>query len=277
VRVWLTGASGLLGGWARAAFAAAGADLCTDRVELTDEAAVARAFAALSPDVVAHCAAMAAIADCAQDPARAHRVNVDATRTLARHCDATGARLVLVSTDLVFDGEAAPYAADAPTAPTTAYGTTKALAEAAALTCRRAVVVRVSLLFGPSRTARAGFFDQQLAALRAGRQITLFADEWRTPLSLRRAAEALVLLAASPDTGIVHLGGPERMSRLEMGERLAALLDVRAQRLIAASRTGVQGEPRPRDVSLVSSRVFAPLGPPRSFEEECQAMGVSRR
>src|SRR5881394_3672715 len=78
-------------------------------VELTDVAAVRAAFTAARPDVVLHAAAMANVAHCHARPDEARRVNVGATRTLVDLCAAAGARLVQVSTDLVFDGEAAPY------------------------------------------------------------------------------------------------------------------------------------------------------------------------
>ena len=61
----------------------------------------------------------------------------------------------------------------------------------------RCAVVRVSLLFGPGIGGRPTFFDEQVAALRAGRPLTLFSDEWRTPLSLAVAAEALLAVAFS--------------------------------------------------------------------------------
>ncbi|HEY1860610.1 MAG TPA: sugar nucleotide-binding protein, partial [Gemmataceae bacterium] len=69
------------------------------------------------------------------------------------------------------------------------------------------------------------------------------------------AARALVALARSKAAGILHLGGPERMSRLEMGQRLAAFLGVSAAGIRAIRREEVATEePRPRDVSLNSAR-----------------------
>jgi dTDP-4-dehydrorhamnose reductase len=255
-----------------------------ERVELTDPLAIERALGDTRPAAVIHCAAMAAIADCARDPARARVVNVDATATLAHLCASHGVRLVHVSSDLVFDGEGAPYAESASPSPLSMYGRTKAEAESAALGVAggNTVVARVSLLFGPTRTARRGFSDVMAEALRAtdGPPLRLFCDEWRTPLSLRRAARALSLLARSDVAGVLHVGGPERMSRLEMGARLARVLgveDARA-RVESSSRTSAPGEPRPRDVSL-DSRAFRERFASAlhedgadDFESECRAM-----
>src|SRR5207237_1287946 len=74
------------------------------------------------------------------------------------------------------------YREEDPPAPLSIYGQTKADAERLVLSYDRSVVVRLSLLFGPSLIGREAFFDQQLAALRQHRPVTLFEDEWRTPL-----------------------------------------------------------------------------------------------
>jgi dTDP-4-dehydrorhamnose reductase len=224
-------------------------------VELTDAAAVAAVFRSARPDAVLHAAALARVADCVRDPDRAWRTNAGATATLARLAADAGVRLVLVSTDLVFDGEHAPYReGDAP-GPVSVYGRTKRAAEEEALAVPRSAVVRVSLLYGPALHGRPSFFDEQAAALRSGRPVTLFRDEWRSPLDLVTAARALVAVAESDFCGLLHVGGPERLSRLEMGLRLAAYLGVDAAPVVAADRDAVPAaEPRPRDVSLDSSR-----------------------
>lgn len=255
-----------------AALEAAGHVVRCERVDLEDKGAIARAAELWKPRAVVHCAAVSAVADCAKDPARARRVNTDATLAIAQACARLGARLVHVSTDLVFGGEHAPYFEDAIPAPASVYGTTKAEAERAALAASDVVIARMSLLFGPTRTERRGFFDAQLAALRAGRSLTLFDDEWRTPVSLRAAADVLARLATPGVRGVVHVAGPERMSRLDMGRRLAAALGVTPE-LRAASRTSMPGEPRARDLSMDIARLRSLFGEVSApFEDECRTM-----
>jgi dTDP-4-dehydrorhamnose reductase len=224
-------------------------------VDLADPDAVTRAFAETRPDVVVHAAALAKVGDCCANPARARLVNVDGTRRLAELAAQHNARLLLVSTDLVFDGEHAPYREGDPPAPLSVYGRTKAEAEQAVLAYPGNAVVRLSLLFGPALTGRISFFDQQIEALRRRKPITLFDDEWRTPLALPIAASALVELVESSFTGLLHLGGPERLSRLEMGEKLARRLGSDPSLVVRIRRDSIPAsEPRPRDVSLDSSR-----------------------
>jgi dTDP-4-dehydrorhamnose reductase len=135
------------------------------------------------------------------------------------------------------------------------YGQTKLAAEHAVLASPGSAVVRVSLLFGPSLVGRPSFFVDQVAALRGRRPCTLFEDEWRTPLGLAAAARALLAIARSDVQGLLHLGGPERMSRLDMGRRLAAFLGSDPSAFLPASRNSIPStEPRPRDTSLDSSR-----------------------
>ncbi len=268
MRLVITGAGGLLGAYLlRAAedadelFAWGGPSggerfgIPLRAIDLTNATATAEAFRADRPDVVLHAAARARVADCARDPEGALRANAGATATLARLAADAGARLVYVSTDLVFDGEGAPYReADRPR-PVSAYGRSKQAGEKAVLDVPRSAVVRVSLLYGPALHGRPSFFDEQLNALRGGKPVPLFRDEWRTPLDLLTAARALLAVARSDYTGILHVGGPERISRLEMGRRLAESWGLDASPIIATDRDAVPAtEPRPRDVSLDSSR-----------------------
>ena len=88
------------------------------------------------------------------------------------------------------------------------------------------MVARLSLLYGPSRSGREGYFDRTTAALRAGLPQAFFIDEHRTPLDYATAARILVRLAESETPGLFHLGGPERLSRFELMRRAATALGI---------------------------------------------------
>ncbi len=155
----------------------------------------------------------------------------------------------------MFDGERGWYRESASPAPLSVYGRSKADAEAAVQSVPNGVVARVSLMYGPTLTGRPSFFDQQVTALRERRPFNLFSDEWRTPLDLATAARALLEIARSDLAGTVHIGGPERMSRLEMGQRIARCLDLDPSVYVPTTRAASSfAEPRPRDTSLDSSR-----------------------
>lgn len=274
MRIVVTGASGQLGAylverleaaalsvhaWSRQG---AGRPLALESstwtaVEVADETAVLKALKAADPDVVFHLAAVSSADAVRADPARGRAVNVAATETLAEWCAKRGRRLVLTSTDLVFDGGRAFSHEDDPPNPILLYGQTKVDAEQAVLKSPRGLVARLSLLYGFAKSARTGFFDRAVAALKRGETQCFFHDEYRTPLDYESAAGILMRLAFSDSVGVVHVAGGERMSRWELMSRAARVLDVNPKLVTSNSREDVQfAEPRPRDVSLDRSRLL---------------------
>jgi dTDP-4-dehydrorhamnose reductase len=225
-------------------------------VNLTDPQKLAEVFARARPDVVIHTAALSRVADCYRDPALAQQTNVAATVHLAKLCQVSGTRLLFTSTDMVFDGEKGNYNEDDLPQPLSVYGQSKWAAEQAISSFSPILIVRLSLLFGSSLLPeRPTFFEQQAASLRQGEPIRCFTDEWRTPLPLQEAAKSLLALAVSPVTGLLHVGGPERLSRYEMGLRLARPLGVSEKLVLPITRADMTApEPRPRDVSLDSNK-----------------------
>lgn len=222
----------------------------------------------VQPDVVIHTAALSAISDCLSDAELADQVNHRASTRLGAWCRQHGARMVYISTDMVFDGERAPYDEDATPQPLSEYGLSKWRGEQAVLE-QGHLVARVALMVGPALGSRQSYYDQLVSNLRAGKPVSLFQDEWRGMLSYQDAALGLMGLAAGRGEGIVHLAGP-RLSRLEMGQRLAAALGC-PQLVKAGQRSDYPApEPRPRDLTMVSRRVaeLLPNWRGRSVDEQ---------
>ncbi|MBX3461533.1 MAG: sugar nucleotide-binding protein [Planctomycetes bacterium] len=250
LRILVTGATGFLGGHAVAALRQRGHDVRTTArsagdvaVDLLGAGMVAAVVEATAPDLVLHLAAMSRLADCAREPERARRTNTDLVEWFAARF---GSRLLVVSTDLVFDGRAAPYDATSPVGPLSVYGSTKAEGERAAL-AHGARVVRLPLLFGPDAHGRGA-----TAALRRAQQArtatALFTNEYRTPLHAADAALVLADLVADVEgPRLVHAPGPERCSRWELGCRFAALHGLDPALLVPVE---CDDPTRPRDVSL---------------------------
>lgn len=245
------------------------------RLDLADAAALAACLHEFRPTHVLHAGGMTAVAECHARPIDAFRVNVDATRVLIEVAARQGARVLYCSTDMVFDGQRAPYREADPPAPLSVYGRTKRAAESLLRGLDRALVVRLPLLYGLPAAPRQTTFVQQIDALRRGEPLRLFIDEFRTPISLLDAAGALVELARSETPGVIHVAGPERLSRYQMGERFAAALGIRDPRLEAVSRQSIAAaEPRPADLSLDGAR-FLKLMPqlaPRAISRETMGL-----
>lgn len=228
----------------------------------------------LRPAAVIHAAAFSQPNICEQSPDASEAVNVTATRNLARWCGQHEASLIYTSTDLVFDGRHAPYREDDATCPVNVYGRHKAEAEQAVLESgARNAVCRLPLMFGDRGGERASFIGPWLDALRRGDPLSLFVDEFRTPVSGAVAADGLLLSLAKGVTGVLHLGGTERISRHAFGIKLADVFGLSPDSIRSSHLTDVQmAAPRSPDVSLDSSKAFALGYAPGTIDEQLQAV-----
>jgi len=247
------------------------AGIDSGRIDLTDFRDVRDMLDAVRPKAVIHTAALADPNYCEQHPDESLRVNLQATLNLAGLCGDRRIPFVFTSTDLVFDGTHAPYAEDGPVAPLNLYGEHKALAEQAVLDrYDEAAICRMPLMFGFSSNGRVPFFQRMASEFQAGRPMTLFGDELRTPVSGPVAAAGLLRVAASgmdesinPEElervrGILHLGGRESISRYEMGLQMLKSLGLPASLAEPISFRDVPAvAARAANVSLDSSRAYA--------------------
>ena len=201
------------------------------RLDVRDVDATMRCFLKHGPDVVIHTAYLMGNAD----------TIVRGSHNVALAAHRAGARLIHLSTDLVFDGEhGAPYTEDDEPRPVMEYGQQKLEAEQLVRRLHPdALIVRTSLLYGPP--------DGPQEALARRDDVVFHTDEIRTPIPVRELAAALLRLIHQ--SGILHVAGPEALSRLELAARL---------------RGGpVPGAPTPpgraRNVALDSARARALL------------------
>jgi len=203
---WLvTGAGGQLG---RDAVSALGdrdvVALTRAELDLADPAAVHDAVLAFRPDVILNTGAYTAVDAAEIDEARAHAVNAVGPRALAESAERLGSVLIQVSTDYVFAGDAdRPYPEDAPTAPRSAYGRTKAAGERAVLeTSARAYVVRTAWVYG---AGGANFVKTMVRLERERSRVSVVADQRGSPTWSWQLAQGLVALGElRPDPGIYH-------------------------------------------------------------------------
>jgi dTDP-4-dehydrorhamnose reductase len=203
------------------------------RLDVRDAAAVAAAFAELRPAVVIHTAYDMDDRDTTYGGA----VNV------ARAAAGVDARLIHLSTDVVFDGEkGAPYVeADEPR-PVTAYGRDKADAEPAVREAHPdALIVRTSLMYGGAELGR----HERMAA---DPDNVFFTDELRSPVHVGDLAGALLELAGGERAGILHMAGADPLSRYDF----ARLLAPHPESVRGATIEG-SGLARPRECVLSSA------------------------
>lgn len=294
MRVLITGASGQLGAYLLETLVeAAGTEvigwsgrqreersgIVLEPVDLADSSALVRALDACDPGAILHAAAISSAEAVRRDPTWAEAVNVAATAQIADWCRSRKRRLVFTSTDMVFDGRGRWYREEDAATPVLAYGRSKREAERAVLAHDPgAVIARLSLLYGPARCGREGFFDREVTMLRAGTARSYFVDEFRTPLDLHTAARILSQLLQTDYRGVLHVGGPERLSRHALMVRAAAALGIDPGLIQANHQADVaMEEPRPADISLDTERLAQLLpGCPRP-EVEAALAGMRMR
>ena len=255
-----------------------------EALDLSEPGALEECLQRIEPSRVISCAALSRVGDCEEDPALAEHLNVVCPAQLAAWCQARGARLVHISTDLVFGAEVAPeggFGEDAQPGPVSTYGRTKLAGERAVLeACPEALVVRLPLLYGDSAGRGLGASDSLLVAIDRGDMPRLFQDEWRTPLEVSNAAQAIAELGEGTASGCLHLAGPDRIHRYGLG--LAVLMGMGLSEeegkacVVPAERSDLPDLGiRPEDVCLNSQRARTLLQTPLLGVEEgiVQAFG----
>jgi dTDP-4-dehydrorhamnose reductase len=235
MRLLLTGASGFLG----RELVGLVPDASTERFEIRDEDAVSTAFARARPEVVIHTAYR-------QDGPDAWAITVDGAENVAVEAARFSARLIHLSTDVVFDGrKGSPYVEEDEPCPVTEYGHAKAESERRVrAACPKALVVRTSLLLGgpghePSKHERAAL-DPELR---------FYEDEIRCPIQVGDLASALLELVELDIAGVLHVAGADALSRADLAELVAG----------RPVRHAPAPPDRPRDCRLECSRARALL------------------
>lgn len=248
------------------------ADALFDRyldADLLDIMRVEAAIAECRPKVIVHTAALAAHEDCEADPSLAERVNVDATQALARAATACGARLIVISTDAVFDGSRGGYREDDKPSPFSVYGHTKLAGEHRALQQTDALILRTNF-FGWSPTGQRSILEFFVSSLRQGRQVRGFTDFIVTSLYAQHLAATIWELGGgtgrTPATGLFHVASHDACSKYAFGVEVARAFDLDPG-LITPTTADVS-PPRNRDLSLDVSKTEAWLGRPLPTQGE---------
>lgn len=210
--------------------------------DLRDSGSVRDLITSLHPDVIIHTA-------CSNRSSEEIEAIVPAARHLAQVAKGSSYRLIHLSTDLVFDGEDAPYHEKSLPKPISEYGRAKAEAEHIIAThFPQAVIVRTSLMYGMDPV------DHQtrwlLDGLKKGQAIQLFTDEIRCPIWINTLTECLLELTSTDFSGMLNIAGPEPLTRWEFGLGILSLHNRTPSERIVPSTRAEAGLIRPRDLTL---------------------------
>ncbi len=206
MRVLITGAGGQLGTDLTEHCRAIGDDvsgLARDRLDVSNRGTVLDTIALGAPDVVFHAAAWTAVDDCESDPERAFRDNALAARWVAEACARSGAHMVHISTDYVFDGtKAEPYTEWDQPNPTSVYGASKLAGEREVRdVAPDSAIVRTSWVMGPNGNNMV----KTVLALRDRDHLAFVDDQHGSPSFTGDLAVGLRHLAEDRMAGTFHL------------------------------------------------------------------------
>ena len=243
---------------------------------------------ALEFDALINTAAQTNVDRCETHPEEAFALNGEAPRILGEICARKKARFVHVSTDYVFDGEKRePYTEEDAARPISVYGESKRAGEERALEANeRALIVRVSWVFGPDR---ASFIDWALGQAREKEEVRAIADKWATPTYTLDLARMLRAFLPYDDglgsgrlqdiSGMLHLANAGECSWQEYAQWAldcchAQGLPMKARKIGASSLAKMKSFIAKRPVySVLSSAKYAALTgqTPRSWQEAVEA------
>lgn len=266
MRIALFGANGQLGSDLVGLAARRGLQLLPvtrSRIDATDPSAQ---FDGLTFDVAINCVAVTRVDDCEKDSAPAVAVNAHFAGRLAKACADQGARLVQVSTDYVFGGQAErqPLSEAVGRAPVNVYGASKALGEdLAKLEHDDVIVARVASLFGVAGASGKGgnFVETMLKYGKERGRLTVVADQVMSPTASLDAGEAILdLIAARAPAGDYHVVNSGVASWFEFAQAIIAKAGVEAEVVPIPTRAFPTPARRPPYSALANAKLEATLG-----------------
>lgn len=208
------------------------------------------------PDYIIHCAAISGESGCRENKEEAYAINVKATALIGEWCRINKAKLIFTSTDLVFDGNNAPYLESDETLPSMEYGRLKVEAEGFLKANNHSIIVRLPLLFGIGLNQHKGLTHQFINTISIGNIQQLFTDEFRSPAWVDEVAAFIIQLLDIDFNGVLHLGGKERVSRLELGMHFCDAFGLDKSKILPVTRSDLNLDYRPNDTSLNSVKAY---------------------
>lgn len=215
-----------------------------------------RALAGYDLDAIYCLAGMTNVEACEDHEEQAMQVNAVAPGALAAVARMRGIPFVYFSTEYVFDGRSGPYSEGDEMNPLSVYGKSKAQGErAVGEAYAEALILRTTVVYGPDPGAK-NFIYSLMRNLQAGLPMRVPLDQVSTPtynLDLALVAQALAERGA---TGVMHVCGPELLSRLEFARRVAAELGLEEALIVGVPTADLgQRAPRPLDAGLLNDRL----------------------
>ncbi len=221
------------------------------RLDICDSTAVSALVQQLAPAIIIHTVGSNRSPDMGE-------VIVKGTRHITAAARQVGARLIHISTDVLFNGQDAPYSEEAPPSPIHAYGRAKEEAESIVAGHPDHVIVRTSLIYGLQIMDRGTAWI--VRALGERQPVTLFNDQRRNPVWVQSLCLACLELATNSYQGILNVAGGQVLTRAEFGLRMLDWWGISDRQTLTCGPSNP--ESWPTDCTLDLSRARAVLRTP---------------
>jgi dTDP-4-dehydrorhamnose reductase len=272
MRILITGGSGLLGQYLNIELSKKNKILtlhnsnignCKDfnsvKVDITNQSDLKNIFDDFKPEVVIHTAAISnPILPDNITPKDVYKINVEATNSLAEFCDKHKSKLIYTSTDLVYAGyRGSMLKEDAKLIPVSLYAETKLMGEIKIQqTFDNFIILRTALLFGLGLNHSMNHFHKMFLDLKQNKEVKLFTDQYRTPLSLLEASRIIKeIIKLDIKSEIINFGGGERVSRYKLGKKLCEISGFDRNLLIKIKMDDVPEVAKVEDVSMETDKL----------------------
>ncbi|HPN37691.1 MAG TPA: SDR family oxidoreductase [Melioribacteraceae bacterium] len=252
-------------------------DFKTINVDITNFNLVKQIIYNEKPNIIIHTAAISnPVKADAGIPKIAYKTNVLATEELAKYANEINSRLIYISTDLVYAGYRGSFLIESSKLiPVSLYAETKLMAEEKVKEfSNNFTILRNSLMFGLYNNINNNFFNIMYHNLKSSKQVTLFNDQFRTPLSFNEASNLflkLIELIKQDDkilkNQIANFGGQERVSRTDLGYLLCDLLNFDKNLIKPISINDLPNLPIVKDVSMNIDKITKFGIKPKSVKE----------
>lgn len=241
------------------------------QIDLRDYESLRQLFKSFTPEVIIHTAAISdTIINSIISSKYVYDINVKSTETIANLCKEFNAKMIYTSTDLVYAGYRGSYLKeDAKLIPVSLYAETKLMGELKIQqTFDNYIILRLALMFGFGLNHSTCHFQFLFEQLSKNIPVKVFIDQFRSPISLPEAARLITeLINKDISKEIINFGGPERVSRYELAERLCDIKGFNKTLLEKIKLDDVPQLPKVEDVSLNIDKMKSFGLEPRSLNE----------
>lgn len=190
------------------------------QADITSSEAVLDIIAKVNPNIVIHSAGLSSLAQCEKDKETAEKINVQGTKNIVDSIKQvnTETKLVFFSSDYVFEGTSGNYKENDERSPKTVYGQNKKDAEDYVQSnVKNYIICRTANVYGKG----GNFFKFLTETLQEDKEVEVFDDVFYTPTYIDYLIDSLDQLMEKDYMGVMHIVGPERVSRYQFALKMA--------------------------------------------------------